>query len=70
MLDFLFLPFFRKFTQEIYTRARKTNTQIMRDDGDAAEAATPSQLEVTPAPDKRKKRESTEEECARERVTL
>lgn len=26
MLDFLFLPFFRKFTQEIYTRARKTNT--------------------------------------------
>lgn len=56
MLDFLFLPFFRKFTQEIYTRARKTNTQNMRDDGDAAEAATatPSQLEVTPAPDKRK----------------
>lgn len=56
MLDFIFLPFFRKFTQEIYTRARKTNTQNMRDDGDAAEAATatPSQLEVTPAPDKRK----------------
>lgn len=56
MLDFLFLPFFRKFTQEIYTRARKTNTQNMRDDGGAAEAATatPSQLEVTPAPDKRK----------------
>lgn len=54
MLDFLFLPFFRKFTQEIYTRARKTNTNKHTEYAAEAATATPSQLEVTPAPDKRK----------------
>lgn len=45
----------RKFTLE-REKQTQTNTQNMRVDSDAAEAATaiPSQLEVTPAPDKRK----------------
>lgn len=71
--DFRFLPFCRKFTQEIYTRARKTNTNKQTQRMNEY-AATPSQLEAALAHEiisrERSGREQRDRACARARCVV